>query len=278
MSSHNLKWSRKMAADTAADWIATDPVFLDTETTGLGDDVEVCDVAVVDLDGDVVFETLVKPMRPISSTAEAIHHITNDMVQDAPTFDRVLPILVSVLKDRLVVIYNEQFDLRVMTQSAMAAAVPILDWSELLASACAMRVYAEFHGEWNEHYQSFRWQRLGSAANQCGLDIPDGMHRARVDADLCRRIVLHMASQAVDSQPNPKWQSMKIQFDLAHVIAQAAPQVFGGDERDLLYQWLSRNGDDPQVVSVEVDAVIGDALPDRVETARADDENEDAVF
>ena len=45
-----------------------------------------------------------------------------------------------------------------------------------------------------------------------------------------------------------------VRLDLARLIQQAAPQVFGADERGLLYDWLARNTDE-QLVQIDLDEV-----------------------
>ncbi len=45
-----------------------------------------------------------------------------------------------------------------------------------------------------------------------------------------------------------------VRLDLARLIEQAAPQVFGSDERGLLYDWLARNTDE-QLVEIDLDEV-----------------------
>ena len=45
-----------------------------------------------------------------------------------------------------------------------------------------------------------------------------------------------------------------VRLDLARIIAQVAPQVWGSDERDLLYVWLARNTDE-QLVEIDLDEV-----------------------
>ena len=54
---------------------------------------------------------------------------------------------------------------------------------------------------------------------------------------------------------------MRMRINLTDLIRQAAPQVFGGDERALLYAWLSRNADAEQIVEVDV-AEYADPAPD----------------
>jgi len=61
-------------------------VFLDTETTGNGEDDRLCQLAFKSENGIAVNE-LFNPGRPISVEAMSVHHITNDMVKDKPPFN-----------------------------------------------------------------------------------------------------------------------------------------------------------------------------------------------
>ena len=61
-----------------------DPVVIDTETTGVGSQAEVCEIAIVGRTGETVVDTLVRPGRPIPSEATRIHGITNAAVADCP--------------------------------------------------------------------------------------------------------------------------------------------------------------------------------------------------
>ncbi|BCC80200.1 MULTISPECIES: 3'-5' exonuclease [Bacillus] len=56
-------------------------LVLDTQTTGLGETDEIVEIAVTDLDGKTLLNTLVKPTVPISDDATMIHGITNKMVE-----------------------------------------------------------------------------------------------------------------------------------------------------------------------------------------------------
>jgi DNA polymerase-3 subunit epsilon len=149
------QWARDLLARPAHSW-----VLLDTETTGLGDQAEMVQIGVINGAGKVLVDNrLVKPTIPIDPGAEAIHHISNAMVADAPSFPEVCESwLRPALMDRHLVIYNAAYDLRLLTQSAKAHRYPlqlgITGW------ACAMLQYAEWFGEWNSYHQSFRWQKL----------------------------------------------------------------------------------------------------------------------
>src|SRR5690606_33823093 len=54
-------------------------VILDTETTGLYD-AEIVEIAVIDLGGNILMNTLVRPKNPIPAEVTAIHGINNEMV------------------------------------------------------------------------------------------------------------------------------------------------------------------------------------------------------
>lgn len=42
-----------------------------------------------------------------------------------------------------------------------------------------------------------------------------------------------------------------VKVNLVEIIRQAAPQVWGSDERDMLYGWLSRNTSSQQIVEID---------------------------
>lgn len=44
----------------------------------------------------------------------------------------------------------------------------------------------------------------------------------------------------------------RVKIDLVDVIDQAASQVWGSDERELLYRWLDRNTEAAQWVEIEI--------------------------
>ncbi len=68
----------------ANQWLDNDYLFIDTETTGLGDDAEIVEICIIDSHGFIMLNTLIKPTKPIPDEAIAIHGITNEMVAFAP--------------------------------------------------------------------------------------------------------------------------------------------------------------------------------------------------
>ncbi len=194
---------KKDPCAVARAWLDRRPLFLDTETTGLDETAEIVQIAVLDHRGEALLDCLVKPTRPIPPEATAVHGITDDDVAGAAPFSLLVPVLAHLLRGRPVVIYNAEYDLRLLQQSAGAHGhyLGFLEGKERLDSQCAMLLYAWFYGE-PGRYGDWRWQKLDKAAAQCGLEWPAAAHRARADAEMCRRILLHMAGQSAQAGPS----------------------------------------------------------------------------
>jgi DNA polymerase III subunit epsilon len=70
--------------------MAARPIFYDTETTGIKSDTDrIVEIAAYDPVNDLSLEELVNPGIPIPKEASKVHHITDDMVRDAPTFKEI---------------------------------------------------------------------------------------------------------------------------------------------------------------------------------------------
>ena len=173
---------RKKAIQTAREYANFKPVFLDTETTGLHNTAEIVEISMVDHDGDVLLDTLVKPIHTIPWDVTQVHGITDEMVVGAPAWPEVWPQVEKTLEGRYVGIYNAEFDLRMMKQSHLLNG---LSWTvSQNRFFCIMKLYAKFYG-------AGRWQKLDSAGRQCGLTLPN-THRAKDDTLLARAVFEHM--------------------------------------------------------------------------------------
>jgi DNA polymerase III subunit epsilon len=134
-------------------------VILDTETTGLGNADQVVQVAMISGAGEVLINNLlIKPTIPIPTGASKIHGITDEVVEHAPDFIDVWLEIHKHMQGKRLVIYNAEFDLRMLRQSA-AGCGHTIEFPFLLCT-CAMTTYAEWVGEWNEYHGSFKWQKL----------------------------------------------------------------------------------------------------------------------
>lgn len=87
---------------------------IDTETCGLqGGIVEIASVDIVDGQITNPMSHLVRPDRPISPQAMAIHHITEEMVADKPWIEEIVPLYMG---SPWYVAHNASFDRRVLPE------------------------------------------------------------------------------------------------------------------------------------------------------------------
>lgn len=210
---HPYPDDRTNAILRAQGYVSLNPLFLDTETTGLSEMDEICEIAIVDLAGQVLVNSLVKPTKPVSHSTTEIHGISNEMVQDAPTFRDLLPELDRILMGRTVLVYNLEFDAGKLARSASANRFEFGPEDDKFSPwwmatyfvestwHCAMELYAAYYGDWNDYHGSYRWQRLSTALRQCEIDPPTNIHRAHADAEMTRRLVLHMATGQLTLPP-----------------------------------------------------------------------------
>jgi DNA polymerase III epsilon subunit-like protein len=183
---------KQNAIQQAKYFVALNPVYLDTETTGTDHNAQIVEICVLDADGRVLVDSLVKPTAPISPDLERFHGITNALVQNAPTWKELWPQLEAALTGRRVAIYNAEFDVRLMQQSHQKNK---LKWMfDTSRTFCIMQLYAQFHGQRNPRYGGYRWQSLDDARQRCGLSLPNS-HRAKADAELARAVLHYMASR-----------------------------------------------------------------------------------
>lgn len=174
----------------AQKWIDESALILDTETTGLDSNAEIVEISIIDCTGTVLMDTLIKPTHPIPADATRIHGITNESVASAPTWPEVTGQFQKIVQGRTLVIYNADYDLRIINQTNVKHSWPIMP----LDAECAMLAYAEFYGEWDDYRNKFKWQRLGSAAAQQGVVIEGEAHRALADCRMTLGIIEAMAA------------------------------------------------------------------------------------
>jgi len=186
---------RKEAVMKAKGLLEEHPVYLDTETTGTGPGAEIIEIALVDQDGSVLFESLVNPKGRIEPDAMRLHGITSQMVQSAPSWQVIWPQVEAILSTRLVGVYNSEFDIRLMRQSHQKYWMSWQDSNKRFF--CIMKLYAEFYGDWDPRHGSYRWYSLDNAGQKCGIMLPNS-HRAREDALLARALLHYIADYQVN--------------------------------------------------------------------------------
>lgn len=154
-------------------------IILDTETTGLDEKAEIVDIAIVDLDNNVLINTLVRPIMTIPAEVIKIHGITNKMVAEAPNWSEVWPKVHEILKDKIFLAYNSNFDARMIQQSSRAVKLP----DPQLRHECVSEMVRKNFGDQN-------WMKLSEFAST------EQTHRAVDDClIILNDIINHYASK-----------------------------------------------------------------------------------
>lgn len=145
-----LKSNEAIASCRAVHWLSENPLFLDTETTGLGDKAQILELAISDAQGTILFETRLRPTVPIDPEAESVHGITAESLANSPTWPEVSAQVRKILCGRSLVIFNSDFDTRMFRQTAAAFGEPV-EWVSELKTYCAMYLAADVFGPTNRH-------------------------------------------------------------------------------------------------------------------------------
>lgn len=169
-------------------------VILDTETTGLGPEAQICQIAVLTSTNPDGWQTYVKPTIPIEPGATNIHNITYEQVKDAPYFDQIFLTLLKIVGNKDLVIYNANFDCKLIKQSLrvhqIQLAFPTSDrrgcriFTNGGSIHCAMHWYGQWIGEWNDYHGDYKWQKL-----------PGGDHSALGDCKATLQVIQNMARE-----------------------------------------------------------------------------------
>ncbi|EOV0239502.1 exonuclease domain-containing protein [Salmonella enterica] len=183
-----MKSERGRAARLAHTWLSQDPVFLDTETTGLDAGAQVLEIGLVNARGDLIYETRLKPTVSIDPAAAAVHGISEAMLADAPAWPDIAQQLQHHIDQRPLVIFNADFDTRILKQTAAAYNDPA-SWLDSLTVYCAMRLAAGYHGPTNRYGTI----SLASAVSEAGLNWNGRAHSAVADAVMTARVVSDIA-------------------------------------------------------------------------------------
>ncbi len=114
-------------------------VILDTETTGNKEEDRICQLSYLvmneNLEIEEIHNELVKPPIPISFEAMAVHHITNEMIENKPqikhtTAYKRLKELNS--PENLIVIHNAKFDLDMLEKEGFNSFFKLIDTFRVL--------------------------------------------------------------------------------------------------------------------------------------------------
>jgi DNA polymerase-3 subunit epsilon len=159
--------------------MALRPIFYDTETTGLSPDLDrIIEIAAYDPHRQQSFCRFVNPGRPIPAEASNIHHITDDMVKDAASFEVVGKEFITFCEGEVVLIAhnNDAFDVHFLRKEFARNNVEIPSWSFLDTVKWARR----YRPDLPRHTLQFLREIYGIAANNAHRALDDVMVLADV--------------------------------------------------------------------------------------------------
>lgn len=162
-------------------------VILDTETTGFAG--EVIELTVVDLKGETLYSgrfcPIVKTMNP---HAFKVHGISIEDLANEPQYPEQINAISEAIGGRLVLIYNQNFDVKRMDYTASINYVEPVKYK----SECVMIKYSEFVGEKKRGGRGYKWQKL-----------PKGDHTAVGDCLATLEVIRKMASHIESAEVWP---------------------------------------------------------------------------
>lgn len=174
---------RQQITARARKLIEANALCLDTETTGLDESAEMCEIAITDAAGFIEFSHLIKPTKPIPQGAIDVHGITNEMVANAPTWREIQPLVIEIIRARIVLAYNADYDSRILRQSSLISGVAVagFEWG------CLMKAWCQFRGV-------TKWQKLDNVCREIEYPLVNA-HRAMADAKAARAVLEYLAKQ-----------------------------------------------------------------------------------
>ena len=154
--------------------IDTTYCVLDLETTGFSAKTEkITEVGIMKYkDGEVIdeFSCFVNPEKHIPERVTEVTNITDDMVKDAETIDKVFPKILDFIKDSVLVAHNAGFDIGFLKQNAKVLGYEF-DFTYLDTLSLAKDLFPDY-----------KKYKLGKIAENLGIKV-EVAHRALDDVD-----------------------------------------------------------------------------------------------
>ncbi len=154
--------------------IDTTYCVLDLETTGFSPVTEkITEIGIMKLkDGEVIdkFSTFVNPEKPIPQRVVEVTNITDDMVKDAETIDKIFPEILDFINGSVLVAHNADFDINFLKHNAKVLGYNF-DFTYIDTLSLAHEIFPDFKS-----------YKLGRIAKNLGIKV-EVAHRALDDVD-----------------------------------------------------------------------------------------------
>lgn len=143
-------------------------LIIDTETVGAGTTIEIVEIAFGDVNGEIVFQSLVRPVFNALPRASKLSRFGREELDAAPDWTSIWPRISELVNNRLLIAYNAGFDRRALA----ATCARHQHDSEERGWRCAMQLVKKVAGV----------KKSLPLAEACALyGLPGGNHRAGED-------------------------------------------------------------------------------------------------
>lgn len=152
-------------------------VIFDIETTGLDPEQdEILQFSAINENGEVLLNTYIKPISHTEwKDAEAINHISMEMVSDCKTMEELLPEIQAIFDNcSEMIAYNFNFDFAFLYKAGIKFCYGTIIFDPMID-------FAEIYGEWSNYYGNYKWQNLTTAAYYYGYNFDDLAHDSLED-------------------------------------------------------------------------------------------------
>ena len=169
-------------------------VVFDLETTGLDSKTdEIIEIGALKVKDDKVtecFEMLVKPTISISSFITNLTGITNEMVENSPSIEEVLPKFLAFIGDAIVVGHNVNFDVNFIYDASIRWLKKPFENDFLDTLRLSRKLLKDLY-----HH------KLGEIASYYGIDT-SGSHRSLNDAKMTLAIFYKLQEEILNQYGN----------------------------------------------------------------------------
>ena len=169
--------------------IDTTYCVLDLETTGFSPVTDkITEVGIMKVkNGEVIdeFSCFVNPEKPIPQRVVEVTNITDDMVKDAETIDKVFPKILEFLGDSVIVAHNAGFDVGYLKHNAKVLGYEF-DYTYIDTLTLA-----------KDLFPNFKKYKLGKIAEELGI-VVEVAHRALDDVDTTVKVFNVMLKKLKD--------------------------------------------------------------------------------
>jgi|SRR5207253_2505595 len=145
-------------------------LIIDTETVGAGTTIEIVEIALGDVNGEIVFQSLVRPIFNAQPRASKQTRFEREELEAAPDWMEIWPRVSELITNRLLIAYNAGFDRRALA----ATCARHHNDSQERGWRCAMQLVKKVVGV----------KKSLPLAEACALyGLPGGTHRAGADVE-----------------------------------------------------------------------------------------------